>query len=208
MGQHLEVGQKVPYENHRQDLSEIQKSQQRRLGPFAVTKRVTNTTYQIQDDKDPTILKTVNRIHLVEYYPKEETLLPMIDEYVPIDRRPDDFCARFMEKRFHKVNNPGPYGMENSLPFPIGPLRTAPVTLPQKRVSNTSNNSGANSPHVLSPSMPLTTDNWQPYLVPSTSRMNAPSGPLTPIQQFIDVSLKSKNKEPKYNRFQPNQPDP
>ena len=38
---------------------------------------VTNTTYQIQDDKDPTILKTVHRNHLVEYYPKEETLPPM-----------------------------------------------------------------------------------------------------------------------------------
>ena len=37
----LEIGQKV-----RQDLSKSQKFQQRRLGPFTVTKRVTNTTYQ------------------------------------------------------------------------------------------------------------------------------------------------------------------
>ena len=102
LGQHLEVGQKVLYENHRQDLSKSQKLQQRRLGPFTVTKRVTNTTYQIQDDKDPTTLKTVHRNHLVEYYPKEETLPPMIEEYVPMDRRHDDFYERFMEHSFRR----------------------------------------------------------------------------------------------------------
>ena len=99
LGQHLSIGQKVLYENHREDLSKSQKLQQRRLGPFTATKRVTNTTYQIQDDKDPTILKTVHRNHLVEYYPKEETLPPMIEDYVPMDRRPGDFYERFMEQR-------------------------------------------------------------------------------------------------------------
>ena len=38
--------------------------------------------------------------------------------------------------------------------------------------------------------------------------MNPPSGPLTPIQQFIDNSCKSKTKERKYNRSQPLHPDP
>ena len=208
MGQHLEIGQKVLYENHRQDLSKSQKLQQRRLGPFTVTKRVTNTTYQFQDDKDPTILKTVHRFHLVEYYPKEGTLPPMIEEYVPMDRRHDDFYERFIEQRFQKLNNSEQPSMEDSLPFPIEPLRTAPVTLPQKRVSNTSSDSGVNSPHVLSPAMPTTPDNSQPRLIPSTSRMNPPSGPLTSIQQFINNSRKSKNKEPKYNRSQANHPDP
>ena len=49
--------------------------------------------------------------------------------------------------------------MEDSLPFPIEPLRKVPVTLPQKRVSNTSSDSGVNSPHVLTPAMPITPDN-------------------------------------------------
>ena len=79
LGHHIDIGQKILYENHRQDLSKSQKLQQRRLGPFAVTKQITNTTYQIQDDKDPIILKTVHRNHLVEYYPKEESLAPMIE---------------------------------------------------------------------------------------------------------------------------------
>ena len=72
LGHHLDVGQKDLYENHRQDLSKSQKLQQRRLGPFTVTNRVTSTTYQIQDDKDPSITKTVHRNLLVEYSPKEE----------------------------------------------------------------------------------------------------------------------------------------
>ena len=186
LGQHLKIGQKVLCENHRLDHSKSQKLQQRRLGPFTVTKRVTNTTYQIQDDKDPPIPKTVHRTHLVEYYPKEETLPPMIEEYVPMDRRPDDFCERFMEQRIQKTNNPEQSGMENFLPFPIEPLRTAPVTFPPKRVSKTSSDSGINSPHVLSPEIPITPDSSQPHLIPSTSRMNPHSGRLTPIQQFIN----------------------
>ena len=150
----------------------------------------------------------MHRNHLVEYYPKEETLPPMIEEYVPMDRHLDDFYERFMEQRIRKINNPGQSGMEESLPFPIEPLRTAPVSLPQKRVSNTSSDFGVNSPHVLSPAMPITPDNSQSYLAPSTSRTNPSSGPLTPIQQFINNSRKSKNKEPKYNRSQPDYPDP
>ena len=194
LGQHVDIGQKILFENHRQDLAKSQKHQQRQLGPFTVTKRVTNTTYQIQDDKDPTLLKTVHRNHLVEYYPKVETLPPMIEEHVPMDRRPDDFYERFMEQRIQKINYPRQSGMEESLPFPIEPLPAAPFTIPQKRVSNTSSDSGVNSPHALSPAMPLTPDNSQPRLIPSTSRMNPPSGPLTPIQQFIINSRKPKNK--------------
>ena len=150
----------------------------------------------------------MHRNHLVEYYPKEETLPPFIEEYVPMDRRLDDFYGRFMEQRFQKINNPRQSGMEEFLPFPIEPLRTAPVSLPQKRVSNTSGDFGVNSPHVLSLAMPITLNNSQPHLIPSTSRMTPPSGPLTPIQQFINNSRNSKNKEPKYNRSQPDHPDP
>ena len=130
MGQHLEIGQKILYEKQRQDLSKIQKFQQRRLGHFTVTKRVSNTSYQIQDDKNPTVLETVHRNHLVENYPKEETLPPMIEDYVPMDRHPDDFYERFMEQRPHKINNPEQFEIEDSLPFPIEPLRTTPVSLP------------------------------------------------------------------------------
>ena len=149
----------------------------------------------------------MHRNHLVEYYPKEETLPPMIEEYVPMDRRQDDFYERFMEQRFQHINNPRQANTEDSFPFPIEPLRAAPAPLPQKRVSNTSSDSGVNSPQVLSPAMPATPENLQSYFMPSTSRMPPPSGPLTPIQQFITNSRQSKAKEPKYNRSQPDHLD-
>ena len=131
----------------------------------------------------------------------------MIEEYVPMDRRHDDFYERFMEQRFQNINNPRQSNTEDSLPFPIEPLRAAPATLPQKRVSNTSSDSGVNSPQVLSPAMPVTPDNLQSHPIPSTSRAHHPSGLLTTIQQFINNSRNSKTKEPKYNRSQPDHPD-
>ena len=97
--------------------------------------------------------------------------------------------------------------MEYSLPFPIEPVRTAPVTLPQKRVSNTSSDSGVNSPHVLSPAMPKTPDNSQSYPISSTSRMHPPGRPLIPIQHFLENNRNSETKEPKYNRSQSDHPD-
>ena len=130
----------------------------------------------------------------------------MIEECVPMDRHQDYFYERFMEQRIQKLNNPEQSGMEDSLPFPIELLRTAPVTLPQKRVSNTSSAFGVNSLHVLSPAMPIPPDIAQPYLIPSTSRKKPPSGPLTPIQKIININRISKYKEPKYNRSQPDDP--
>ena len=56
--------------------------------------------------------------------------------------------------------------MEDFIPFAIEPLRVAPFTLPGKRVSNTSGDSGDNSPDVLLPAKPITPDNSQPYLIP------------------------------------------
>ena len=99
LGHHLDIGQKVLSENHKQDLTRSQKLQQRRLRPFTVTKRITNTTYQIQDDKDPTVIKTVHRNHLVQNYPKEGSLSAMIEKDVPSDHQNDNFYERFMEQR-------------------------------------------------------------------------------------------------------------
>ena len=85
-----------------------------------------------------------------------------------MDQRHDDFFERFREQRFEKLNNPEQRGMEDSLPFPIELLRTVHTALPHKRMSNTSSDSGVNSPHVLSPAMPVTPDNSQLCLMSST----------------------------------------
>ena len=99
-----------------------------------------------------------------------------------------------MEQRIQKLNSPAQPGNEDSLPFPFEVFRTALVKLPPKRVSNTSSDSGVNTPPFPSPAMPITPDNSQSYLVPSTSRTNPSSGPLTPMKQFISKSRKSKAK--------------
>ena len=93
----------------------------------------------------------------------------MIEEDVLMNQRHDLFYERFMKQRNQKLNKPEQSGMGDPLPLPIEPLRTSPVTLPQKRVSKTSSVSGVTFSHVLSPTMPITCDNSQPYLLPSTS---------------------------------------
>ena len=185
LGHHLDVGQKVLHENHRQELSKSQKLQQRRLGLFTVTKRITSTTYQIQDDKDLPVIRTVHHNHLVEYYPKEESLPTMIEEYVPHDQRHDDFYKRFLEQRVGKWNSFTEPLAADPIPFPIRPLHTAPVVALHKRDSITSTESGVGSPHVFSPTLPVTPEQLPQHPQeteteqPSTS---APNRPLTPIQ--------------------------
>ena len=160
LGHHLDVGQKVIYENHRQDLSKIQKLQQRGLGPFTVTEGVISTTYQIQDDKDPSIIKTVHRNHLVEYYPKEESLSAIIKEHVPHDQQnDDDFFELFLDQRIGKLNSFTEQPTEDTTSFPIRPLSSTPAILSHKRDSLTSSDSGVGSAQVFSPTLPSLLNN-------------------------------------------------
>ena len=210
LGHHRDVGQKVLYENHRQDLSKSQKLQQRRLGPFTVTKRVTSTTYQIQDNKDPSVMKTVHRNHLIEYYPKEESLSAMIEEYVPHDQRHDDFFERFLEQKIGKLNRFTEPLAADPIPFPIRLVPTAPVITSHKRNSLTSSDSGVGSPHVFSPTLPITPEQLPQHpqeMETEQPSISAPTRPLTPIQQFLRNNRKSKAREPKYFRPQPHDPN-
>ena len=179
------------------------------MGPFTVTKRVTSTTYQIQDDKDPSITKTVHRNHLVEYYPKEESLPAMIEEHVPHDQQHVDFYELFLEQRNGKLNSSTETLAADPIPFPIRLLAIAPLASSHKRDSITSSDSGVGSPQVFSPTLPITPEQLPQHSQeteteqPSTS---APARPLTPIQQFLRNSRKSKAREPKYFRPQPDDP--
>ena len=223
LGHHLEIGQKVLNENQKQDLTRSQKLQQRRLGPLTVTRRITNNTYQIQDDKDPTVIKTVHRNHLVEYYPKEGSLPAMIEEYVPPDRQNDNFSERFMEQRTRDLNNPSTTEEHDSFPFPMEPLRSFPSTTKPKRSSMHSNDSGISSPlassrtPVLSPAIPIETST--PHPCSSQQAQTAQLSPrehLSPIQQLIrnsatpmtGKSVKLRCEESKYIRSWPDYPDP
>ena len=214
LGHHLEIGQKVPYENHKRDLTRSRKLQQGRLEPFTVTKPITKITYQNTDDKDPTVIKTVQRNHLVEDYPKEGSLLAMIEEYVPSNHQNDNFYGRFKEQRARDLNNPSITEEHDSFPFPIEPLRSISSTNKPKRSSMHSNASGITSSLASSRTPVLST--------PHPSSQHAQTAQLSSreylslIQQFIRSSatrmarsgVKSRPKEPKYNRPQPDHPDP
>ena len=210
LGHHLDVGQNVLYANHRQDLSKNQKLQQRRLGSFTVTKGVTSTTYQTQDDKDPSMTKTVHRNHLVEFYPTEESIPAMIEEYVPHDQRHDDFCERFLEQRIGKLNSFTEPLAANPIPFPSRALPTTPVVASHKSDSITSSDSGVGSPHVFSPTLPITPEQLPQHPQETETEQPSTSAPTrlpTPIQKFLRNSRKSKAREPKYFRPQPHDPN-
>ena len=128
------------------------------MGTFSVTNCITSTTYQVQDNVDPSVVKTELRNHLVEDYPEEEPLPAKIENIVPPDQRQDDFHEQFLEQRIEKINNSAELITETFTLFPIEPLSTVPLLTSQKRVSTNSTDSGVGSPRVFSPSLPLTTD--------------------------------------------------
>ena len=150
LGPHLDNGQKVLCGRHPQALSKNQKLQQRSLGPITVIKPKTSITYQTQDDKGPSIMKTVHCNILVEYYPKEESLPAMIEQYAPHDQRNDvKFFERFLEQRIGKLNGLTEPLTEEPSPFPIRPLLSAPAIFSHKRESVTGSDSGVGSPQVF-----------------------------------------------------------
>ena len=124
----------------------------------------------------------------------------MIEEYVPHDQRHDDFYERFLEQRIGKLNGFTEPLTADPIPFPIRPLLTAPVAASHKRDSITSSDSGVGSPVVFSPTLPITAEQLpqHPQETETEQRStSAPIRPLTPIQQFLRNSRRSKAREPK-----------
>ena len=119
---------------------------------------------------------------MVEYYPKEESLPAMFEEYVPHDQRRDAFYERFLEQRIGKLNSFTAPPAEDTITFPIRPLPTAPVVALHKGDSITSSDSEVGSPHVFLPTRPITPEQLTQHpreldiKQPSTS---APTRPLT-----------------------------
>ena len=123
------------------DLTQSQNIQQRRLGAFTITKRITNTTYQSQGDKEPAINKTVHRNHPVEDYPKEGSLPAMIEKHVPPDHQNDNLYERFMEQRSRDLINPSTTDERDSSPFAREPLRSSLSKAQRKRLDTHSKDS-------------------------------------------------------------------
>ena len=99
---------------------------------------------------------------------------------------------------------------EDTIPIPIRPLPTAQVITSHKRDSFTSSDSGVGSPHGFSPTLPITPEQQPQHSQETETEQPSTSAsirPLTPIEQFLWNSRKSKAREPKYFPPQPHDPN-
>ena len=130
LGRPLEVGQKVLLENHKPNLFKPQKMKHLRVGPFTVTKQITNITYVIKQDENPENVKVTHRNHLLEYIPKEETLPPLLTNYAPIEQD-DNFYKHLVQSQIDKHNS-GQSGHElGFMPLIITPFQGRIPTFPK-----------------------------------------------------------------------------
>ena len=104
LGRPISTGQKVFLENHAQDLTKSEKLKQLRVGLFTVTKQITDTTYEIREEAKPDNVKTTDKNHLIEYFPKEERLAPLITNYAVISRDPD-FYKHLVNSQVEQYNS-------------------------------------------------------------------------------------------------------
>ena len=122
LGRPISTGQKVFLENQAQDLTRSQKLKQLRVGPFTVTKQITNTTYEIREDANPDNVKTTHRNHLIEYFPKEERLPPLITKYAVISRD-SDFYKHLVNSQIEQYNSGKEKHSLDVMPFVITPIQ-------------------------------------------------------------------------------------
>ena len=122
LGRPMSTGQKVFSENHAQDLMRSQKLNPLRVGPFTVTKQITNTTYEIREDANPYNVKTTHRNHLIEYFPKEERLPPLITNYAVISRD-SDFYKHLFNSLIEQYNSGKEKHSLDVMPFVITPIQ-------------------------------------------------------------------------------------
>ena len=121
LGRPISTGQKVFLENHAQYLTRSHKLKQLRVGPFTVTKQVTNTTYEIREDANPDNVKTTHRNHLIDYFPKEERLPPLITNYAVISGD-SDFYKHLVNSQIEKNNSSKEKHSFDVMPFVITPI--------------------------------------------------------------------------------------
>ena len=108
-------------------MSRSQKLKQLRVGPITVTKQITNTTYEIQEDANPDNIKVTHRNHLIEYFPKEERLPPLINNYAPPITKDSDFYKHLVQSQINDYNSNQQRCSLDVMPFIISPLQEKPI---------------------------------------------------------------------------------
>ena len=122
LGRPISTGQKVFSENHAQDITKSHKLKRLRAGPFTVTKQITNTTYEIREDANPDNVKTTHRNHLIEYFPKEERLPPLITNYAVISID-SDFYKHLVNSQIEQYRSGKGKQSLDVMPFVITPIQ-------------------------------------------------------------------------------------
>ena len=122
LGRPISTGQKVFSENHAQELTRSQKLKQLRIRPFTVTKQITNTTYETREDANPDNVETTQGNHLIEHFPKEEPLPPLITNY-PVISRDSDFYKHLVNSQIEQYNSSEEKHSLYVMPFVITPIQ-------------------------------------------------------------------------------------
>ena len=80
LGKPIKIGRKVLLENHAKGLLKSKKLLELSSGPYTVTNQITNTTYEnvheLTEQK-----KVLHRDHLVQYFPKEQEINKLVQDY-------------------------------------------------------------------------------------------------------------------------------
>ena len=94
MGEPIKIGRKVLLENRAKRLLKSKKLLELRSGPDTVTKQITNTTYEVVHETTEQ-KKVVHRNHLVEYFPKEQEIDKLVQDYSTNYDDSQDYYDRF-----------------------------------------------------------------------------------------------------------------
>ena len=153
---------------------------------------------------------------MIEYFPKEETLPPFIEEYTPSHRGDTDFYNNPVKRRIEQLNV--------SEPQPIGALCILPVRNQQGHITACrgartplSTDSGIFSPEnqlLLTPTTPNHPSTSRPSPILTLTQQPTPDPPpnnqkssksTIPLQDLRRAVARHKGRNPRYQRSQPNQ---
>jgi hypothetical protein len=119
-------------------LQKSQKLSNLRTGPFTITKVITDVNYEITLDENSDVKRTVHRNHLVEYYPIEKSLPPLIESYIERDtnfnrERTEEFYKQLNENPHTNAGRPIIHperGQPNETTLPLPPPNSPPPPVP------------------------------------------------------------------------------
>ena len=93
---------KILIENHSEGLLISIKLRELRSVPYTVQRKRINTTYELQHDKT-TEMKAVPGNHLLPYYPKNEKIQELVENYVVLVDS-DDYYTQYNKHEIAKYN--------------------------------------------------------------------------------------------------------